>query len=696
MPLRLTLRFFILILSLTAIGPTALGDPTNFSGLRDTDLKPSATLADLARELFSSKKGKIARVHVTEDRAGSLTVQIAYSGLETSESMVLTGGAEDSRHRVLAKIEPGRATLSATEGEVTVKLTLGDVPGGTKLDQSFLAVQIGKEGVGKKAVIKAFRCPKTWEKGLAPEEMKISVVAEPIGKSKTLPGSKTVTIRPFTPKIFATVKPLPTTSPADRTRPVVKAIPKTAAVQASSISTTSTPTKVTINPALIALRSPSMVLGLPKDVKDNNGKGPSANAIRLFDALVSDVGLDAEDIVDLHPNIYEDANPDSGYFYYLPRGYYLYWDEDTGYALRMLYGVSAGEANPNTVSVAARLTSGIDVSDITLVRSLLQKYCDSTGRKWKEIKPFPFNNMAVSLKGDLGQYSIPAERVSVTGITDIAGMIDISLTTDPVTKENLQMVLTQGLGINGTVTYTSASESGDAALEITVPVLIKFADRHSFGMRSFARDVKVKNASLYPMKLKHVNVLVSEAAPTVYSYDLSDTIVPSAAGAAIDGTKIPKWLDSSAIKMWVEYAVVGDDEAATAKAIDTVTGGVTSVAQSEITFRTLTPLADTGVSVVLVTVASKYFDARASGEVVKTVELTQDGGTFKVGPIYLVDRQPGQEKPGDPLFKFKLTVVKADGTTKEGAEWTESNNLTVYIGTAQLRPIVGEEPTGGQ
>ncbi|MDI6829156.1 MAG: hypothetical protein QME62_11810, partial [Armatimonadota bacterium] len=382
-------------------------------------------------------------------------------------------------------------------------------------------------------------------------------------------------------------------------------------------------------------------------------------------------------------------NPESGYFYYLPRGYYLYWDEDTGYALRMLYGVSTGDSNANVVSIAARLTSGVDSSDISLVRKLLQKYCESTSRKFRELKPFPFSNMAVSLKGDLGQYNIPPERISVTGISDIAGMIDISLTTDPVTKENLQMVLTQGLGISGTVTYQSASSSGSGSLEVTIPVLIKFTDKHSFGMRQFARGVRFKNPTLFPAKLKYLNVLVPEASPVVYSYDLADTILPAGASATIDVQKVPTWLDNVALKMWVDYAVVGDDQDATAKAIETVTGGVTSVSQSEITFRTLTPLADTGVAVILVNVSSKYFNPNASGEVVKTIELNQDGGNFKVGPIYLINRQPGEEKPGDPLFKYKFTVVNPDGTTKEGTSWTESNNLTIYVGSAQIRPIIG-------
>jgi hypothetical protein len=432
------------------------------------------------------------------------------------------------------------------------------------------------------------------------------------------------------------------------------------------------------------------VVGLPTEVKNNNGQGPGTSYLRLFDGLELEAGVSEDGLTSLHPNIYEDANPASGFFYYLPRGYYLYWDADTGYGLRILYGASASETATNNVSVAARLTTGITGADIALARTLLQKYCQANGRTFKELKPFPFSNMAISLKNDVGgQYNIPADKISVNGITDIAGMIDFSLTTDPVTKENLQLVLTQGLGVNGQVTYQSASDAGAGGLQVTIPLRLKFGDRNSFGARPFTRGAAFQNAAPFSFKLKNVNVLSYDAKPIVYSYTLADTEVPAGASIAIDGSKVPTWLDTSAQKMWIDYAVVADDEDANRKALEAVTGGVTSVAQAEISFRALTPLQDTGVALVLVTVSSKYFDPKGTTESVKTIELSKDNEVFKIKPIYLVNRQAGDEKPGDPLFKFKLTVVKADGTSKESNQWTPSNGLTIYIGKAQIQPILG-------
>jgi hypothetical protein len=691
--LSLTICLICLIFAIPAAT-----DSINFSGLKDQELKQNTSLQEVARELLVGGKGKVGPVRVIEDRGSSLTVQIMYSDLPSSDARTLTVTAEDKKLHRISGISTASMNISGTEGEVTVKLSLNsDVAEGTKIDQALLVVEIGVQGKAKKDALKAFNCPKKWEKPIAPENLIINLKAEPIGKSKNLQTNKTNPTPAFSkallkPIQMAKVTPQQTPKQTITVMRIETMKPLSVSSISSSASSSSKQAIATMNPNLKVLVRPDLVVGLPKDVKDNNGKGPSATAVRLFDVLKSDVGLTADNITDLHPNIYEDANPESGFFYYLPAAYYLYWDEDTGYALRILYGASIDPANVNSVSVAARLTSGIDGSDISLVRNILQKYCAGSGRKFKELKPFPFSNMAVSLKGDLGQYNIPAENISITGISDIAGMIDISLTTDPVTKENLQMVLTEGLGVNGLVTYQSASSSGGGELEVSIPISIKFADRHSFGYRAFSRSAEVKNASPFPMKAKYVNILMNEATPTVYSYELGGTEVPSGARAKIDAAKIPTWLDTSSsnLKMWVDYAVTSDEDA-TASAIDAVTGGVTSVAQSKITFRTLSPLADTEAALVLVTISSKYFDPKGASESVKTVELTQDGSTYDVGPIYLIDRQLGQEKPGDPLFKFKLTVVNPDGTSKEGTLWTESNNLTIYIGNMQLQPIIGGE-----
>jgi hypothetical protein len=270
-------------------------------------------------------------------------------------------------------------------------------------------------------------------------------------------------------------------------------------------------------------------------------------------------------------------------------------------------------------------------------------------------------------------------------MTDIAGQLQMGLVTDPVIKENLQLALTQGLGISGFVRFQSTG--GGAARTIDVPLDLKLADPHSFGTRLFDRERPLRNPSPYAMKLKYLHVLVAENPLHAYTYDLKNTVLRAGEAAKIRG--IPEWLDRApqVLKMWVDYALV-PDEAATNAVLEAITGGVVGVARAEITFRTLTYAQELKVASVLVKVSSRYFDTKGTEEVVKTVELDKESSAYKVGPIFLIKRQPGEAKPGDPLFRYRITVVLDDGSMKGSKEWIEGNDLTVFIGKAQLKPVV--------
>lgn len=96
-PAHLTFPAIILVLA-SALVFGAAAD--NFSGLKGETLKESSALADLARELLSTKKAKIESAQVIEDRADSLIVRVAYKDLESAESMFLSVGAEDAKEKL--------------------------------------------------------------------------------------------------------------------------------------------------------------------------------------------------------------------------------------------------------------------------------------------------------------------------------------------------------------------------------------------------------------------------------------------------------------------------------------------------------------------------------------------------------------------------------------------------------------------
>jgi len=63
----------------------------------------------------------------------------------------------------------------------------------------------------------------------------------------------------------------------------------------------------------------------------------------------------------------------SGIFYYYPRAYHLEWTPESGHGMRILYGAATGAAGGD-VLMAARLESGLDLSEVQLATDLLNAY----------------------------------------------------------------------------------------------------------------------------------------------------------------------------------------------------------------------------------------------------------------------------------------------------------------------------------
>jgi hypothetical protein len=173
-------------------------------------------------------------------------------------------------------------------------------------------------------------------------------------------------------------------------------------------------------------------------------------------------------------------------------------------------------------------------------------------------------------------------------------------------------------------------------------------------------------------------------------------VVPPQGRAEIDPRTVPRWLDTRAARMWVDYAAVGDCTPCDQEVVAAISGGVGTLGASEITVRTITPLADTGAHEISMTVRSRYFDPRARTTQTKPpLVLGADNTDFELGPIYLGERQPGQAIPGDPLFEYLLEVSMPDGSVRRASRWLQADSLRLLIGRVQLEQALGTLPGGG-
>ncbi len=476
------------------------------------------------------------------------------------------------------------------------------------------------------------------------------------------------------------------TSPATRSispRPMMLAAPAAAAANPAAMLLA----KGAAAPALS-----HYVYGVPPDDKQKGAKGPAGTAIEpLGDLRAEDIGLDPSHVLAVFPSFYPDQNPASGIFYFLPYSYSLRWDQEDGYELHMIYSASGADAQAGSVAIAARLDAGLGIKERQVASDLVAAYARANGLAFTSLRSLPIDSLSISFSDDLRRYNIPADHIAVTGLSDYLGQIDVSWTTDPVTKENLQEALTQDVGINGRV---KLYPSGGALAPIEVPIQIRLADFTTFGPFHWTRTGPWKNDTPYPVRLKYLNALLLDPSshPVVYSWDLADTRVPPEARVNWAAASVPGWIDTQAKRVWLEYSVESSCQPCNDKVIASITGGASSTGSSYITFHTITPLADAGAHEIDAQVRSRYFDPQSRDPVTKVVVMNADGKDFTVGPVFLGSRQPGESIAGDPLFEYFLELTMADGTTYKATRWISGDDLRVSIGKHQVEDALGSLP----
>jgi hypothetical protein len=634
--------------------------------------------------------GAIQTAVVTEDGATRLRVKVTCSALQ---GMRVWGYVRGTDERVQREIRnaPERIPPASSEVELLFELR-DDVPSGVALDSAFLTIYAAPVGDAGARLAQSFRLVKRWQATGAAAGHLTRIALRPVGEAAKLGPSPSYALPP------AVVAP--PSSP-----PVVPIFPgrgRTASAPPTTVSVShgATASAVAVREKLPASRElvhelPVFPFGIREDDRKLGAEGPSDGSIDLLDGLAVDrnVGLSADEILNIDRRVYQDKNAASGIFYFLPHGYHTEWNPETGYGLRMLYGAAKTAGAAGEVAIAARLEAGVDLGESQLAHELLAAYARRHPQTtFAALRPLPIDEAEVSLAGGLQQYSIPAEKIVTVAISDVLGQVEISCVTDTITKENLQLALVEDVGLNGAVKFTP---SGGKLAAQQVPLAVRLAEPATFGRLRWARDEVLQNRTPYPLRLRYVHALIinpQTQEPIIYSWSLAGTEVAPGGRVAWEASRVPSWVDRDAKRMWVDYAPVAKCRSCDERVIAEITGGVTSVAASQMIFHTITPLADTGAYELTVHVRSNYFDPQVREPKYKSLLLSADGKDFTLGPIYLGEREPDQVVPGQPLVEYAIDVAMKDGTIHKGTQWLGVDGLRVLIGTAQIQASLGFLP----
>jgi hypothetical protein len=435
-------------------------------------------------------------------------------------------------------------------------------------------------------------------------------------------------------------------------------------------------------------------------------QGPSAvDVVDLLEGLHVDrsVPLSADDVLEIDPRVHRDGNPESGLYYYLPRRFDLAWSPETQYALTTIYGM-AGPAGEGEVLMAARLETGVDARELALARALLiayaRRHVERDVMRIRELRPLPLAATSdVQLFGGAkSDFAVDPEKVSVQGLSDLLGAMDVSWSTDVRRLLNLESLLRTDAGIHGSVTLHVASSE---AFERALPIEIQVADPETFGRIDFDRAGGWTNRTHYPIKLLDLHALLLSPTdqgalrkndPVILSWALGGATIPPGGSVEWDGRLVPAWVDQHAKRAWVRYAVDGS-----CAACDDVTFDAKFIPPMPATRKVVVTTGDvfeaTGAERIALQLRSPFLDSQRSRVVEQApVFVTRDGAETELARLFLGERELSGAGAGEPFYELRVEVVMGDGSVRRSTSWTPSRDLDFLLGSASLERLLGPAP----
>jgi len=656
-------------------------------GLAGQELRPMGDLAGLATAVMGSvlggnkgNKADIVRVVVLEDTESLLRLRVS---TRNGGGASIFGRIRDANGQLQNQFNTFRYEIPPNAIDQDLEFRLSDsVPTQASLESGSVVLYIARSG-GNFAMpdsVRTYYLPKRWEKP-------VDVRLDPVGAAAQLPTTRGVDPLPEPPSSRAAPQPAAGIATRGGSNEVwVGEGPPPTQERAA-------PGGVAVQPLnRIALANVARILPqihtTPPAPPDLTAKGPGNVKISLLSEISASIsGFQEKDLTNAYGWVYQDKNPDSGIYYYLPRRYDLSWDPTNGHYLRVDYKAASDAGAAGGVVLAATLRTGIDSTDIELMKQLLLSYPGVAGHAVR-LQPVP-PGAAPTIVLQEKTWGAPADRIVASDRTED---VQIAWATTSTEVENLRIAL-RGEGIQGNL-VVPIGESGDT---MNAPVSVGLASTATFGRMTWKRDAAWQNQTPYPLRLNYVHALTLQGGrPVVYSWQAGAARVPPGAFVRFDATRVPTWLDSgpqAALRTWIAYSVESNCEACDKVAMAPVTGGVSQTSAQHIVFHTLSLLSRSGASRVKIQVRSLYLDPnkREMAEMASFTLDADDKNFTAPQPIY---QPPAGERTSGPLFEYRLSLVMPDGSKYDGQNWVGVDALSdeYEISAEDVRKSLGFLP----
>jgi hypothetical protein len=408
-------------------------------------------------------------------------------------------------------------------------------------------------------------------------------------------------------------------------------------------------------------------------------QGPNTTSPKDIASLLPDPGL-AQFFpkLNLFRELYEDKNPNSGVWYYLPSSYNLKWSPETGQYSFFIYYLSAGADGRGDVIITAELNPGINPMDIATAEKLIS---EKRGKPTRLV-PLPLRDTPkIDFGNALTNFDVSSSSVSVNVPSDFLQPVIVTWKMSSRVEDLL------GLMMSNSVIAANAIFQPFSETEISkgVPVRIKINDPQTFGKQEYPDAARLlngfENKMDYPVVLTQLLVLREGAGGklSVESIPLpGHAVAPKAFFSGFSQEVKDKLLSGGLVKkIWVDFSLqpCADCNQAVQQKI---LGGTSASRVQEIEVQSLTPLAVSGAHSMKVLIRTKQGDPNGANEVtLPMVTITEDGATYPGGDLFLDEGEA-------PAYSYQLVLIKADGEVKT-SEWMEGNSLFLVIGESAIR-----------
>jgi len=438
----------------------------------------------------------------------------------------------------------------------------------------------------------------------------------------------------------------------------------------------------------------SKAAGVPEDVKKKGGKGPNPN--KYVDLFTQFSLQNPDRILSLSDRIYFDLEEESGIYYYGPKDYALAHDPDYGHLFRIRYGmVSADEEETSTsVAVAFTLWGGWSRQDYDLLKFLLNKYLEREHLPaCADLKALPFHSCGFTF-GAASSYGVPDNQISVPALSDIAGYMDVTLTTDEQTVEGLKVGLQDIQGLTGKVQLVTAQTEGEGFAIPEITAHVSLCDTKTYQREPYVRNQPFTDRGDFPVRLKTLYFLMDAGNDVkLFEYDLGNTLVLPGKQAMINHALVNSGLSDNAIRAWYEYRLVNEGDKIQEywdAVMKRLTVGLGKRTVKMLTLEVLDPemFGDYNVELVKVQVRSKHFDPNSKSELTKNYKLTADAPEAKGDALFFIE---GEETEGISYFDYKITMINANGDVKRDTEWRHGieDDEGIYVGKKHFDELIG-------